>query len=340
MPDLPRVTFGIIVLNGEPFTRYCLRALYPFSHEIIVVEGACIAAAGVATPDGHSSDGTLETLYQFQAEEDPENKMQIITRDGFWSEKDEMSQAYSQRATGDYLWQVDIDEFYRPEDMRTVLEMLSHAPRITTVSFQQITFFGGFNYITDGWYLRRGGEIFHRLFKWGVGYEYITHRPPTVHDNLGRNLREINWVDGYTMARRGIYLYHYALVFPKQVLDKCTYYSMAEWATHARSAQEWAQRNYLDLEEPFKVHNVYSSPSGIERFRCTSTPAIQQLITDIKTGRIDVELRDNGDLEKLLSSSSYSFRRAVLKSVGWFYRWKRLLTHTLVRAIRKVVFSL
>ena len=91
MNDLPNITFGIIVLNGEPFTRYCLRALYPFAHEIIVVEVAGIAAAGGATPDGHSSDGTLETLYQFQAEEDPENKMQIITRDGFWSEKDEMS---------------------------------------------------------------------------------------------------------------------------------------------------------------------------------------------------------------------------------------------------------
>ncbi len=36
---MPKVTFGIIVLNGEPFTRYCLRSLYPFAHEIIVVEG-------------------------------------------------------------------------------------------------------------------------------------------------------------------------------------------------------------------------------------------------------------------------------------------------------------
>ena len=42
--DLPRVTYGIIVLNGEPFTRYCLRSLYPFAHEIIVVEGAVTAA--------------------------------------------------------------------------------------------------------------------------------------------------------------------------------------------------------------------------------------------------------------------------------------------------------
>ena len=36
--------------------------------------------------------------------------------DGFWpGEKDEQSRAYASRATGDYLWQVDVDEFYRPE---------------------------------------------------------------------------------------------------------------------------------------------------------------------------------------------------------------------------------
>jgi hypothetical protein len=93
MPDSPHVTFAITVLNGEPFRRSCLHALYPFAHEIIIVEGANIAAAGVATPGDHSSDDTLETLYQFQAEEDPESKIQIITKDGFWSEKDEQSRA-------------------------------------------------------------------------------------------------------------------------------------------------------------------------------------------------------------------------------------------------------
>jgi hypothetical protein len=52
---IPKVTFGIIVLNGEPFTRYNLRALYPFAHEIIVVEEASPAAAHAATPDGQQS---------------------------------------------------------------------------------------------------------------------------------------------------------------------------------------------------------------------------------------------------------------------------------------------
>ncbi|HEY7160510.1 MAG TPA: glycosyltransferase family A protein, partial [Acidobacteriota bacterium] len=90
----PRISFGIIVLNGEPFTKYCLRSIYPFAFEIFVVEGASLQAAEISTADGHSLDNTLETLRSFQIQEDPEKKLQIITKDGFWSEKDEQSQAY------------------------------------------------------------------------------------------------------------------------------------------------------------------------------------------------------------------------------------------------------
>ena len=81
------------VLNGEPFTRYCLRQIYPFAHQLIVVEGAAPGARNIATPDGHSRDGTLEVLKSFKRDEDPEDKLVLVTRDGFWSEKDEMSQA-------------------------------------------------------------------------------------------------------------------------------------------------------------------------------------------------------------------------------------------------------
>ncbi|RCV66058.1 hypothetical protein C5S53_00455 [Methanophagales archaeon] len=106
------ITFGIIILNDEPFRCYCLRSLYRSAHEIIVLEGASKKAAAISMSDGHSTDGTLDALYRLKTEEDPEDKVKIITKDGFWSEKDEQSQAYAERATGNYLWQVDIDEFY------------------------------------------------------------------------------------------------------------------------------------------------------------------------------------------------------------------------------------
>ena len=48
------VTFGMIVLNGEPFVRYNLRALCPFGHQIIVVEGAAPAAPSSPLAPGKS----------------------------------------------------------------------------------------------------------------------------------------------------------------------------------------------------------------------------------------------------------------------------------------------
>ena len=324
MTALPRITFGIIVLNGEPFTRYCLKALYPFAHEIIVVEGACPAAAAIATPDGHSIDGTLETLYRFKEEEDVENKVQIVIRNGFWKEKHESSQAYADRATGDYLWQVDIDEFYQPEDMRAVLEMLREDPEITAVSFKQITFWGGFDYVADGWYLRRGADVYHRLFKWGTGFQYVTHRPPTVHDPKARDLRTLKWLTGERLARQGIYLYHYSLVFPKQVIEKCEYYSQASWANRS-GARAWVESNFLELRHPFRVHNVYAHPSWLERFNGRHPPQIEALRSDIREGRMKVEMRQTGDVEALLNSHTYGLGRECLKILDFVDRGVRTL---------------
>jgi hypothetical protein len=319
-----KITFGIIVLNGEPFTRYCLRSLYPFAHQIIVVEGAATAAAAIADENGHSTDGTLETLWRFKEEEDPKNKLIIVTAEnegypnGFWpGEKDEQSQAYAKRATGDYLWQVDIDEFYKPEDMQFILKMLQNNPEITAVSFKQITFWGGLNYIVDGWYLKQDwcAKGIHRIFLWGPSYRYVTHRPPTACNPQGRDLRTLKWIDGHQLAQQGIFLYHYSLVFPKQVIDKCTYYSQAGWASHAKDAMKWMYNNYLRLKNPFRVHNVYQYPSWLERFQGQHPLEVLRLQQDISEGRINVsvELRPIDDIEQLLQSRTYILKRAALK---------------------------
>ena len=99
-----RIAFGMIVFNGEPFVEYNLSAVYPVAHQIIVVEGACLSSTSVAGHNGHSTDGTLESLYRFKHELDPENKVVIVTAadegyvDGFWPEKDEMSRAYGEES--------------------------------------------------------------------------------------------------------------------------------------------------------------------------------------------------------------------------------------------------
>lgn len=349
--EFPRISFGIIVLNGEPFTRYCLRSIYPFAYEIIAVEGAVPAAAGVATPEGHSTDGTLEILRRFKEEEDGEHKLQIIARDGFWCEKDEMSRAYAERATGDYLWQVDVDEFYKIDDMRRVVEMLRADPTISAVSFEQLFFWGGFNYCADGWYLRLGGSRFHRLFRWGRGYTYKTHRPPTVLDPNGVDTRAQHHVSSDDTMRQGMFLYHYSHVFPKQVTEKSEYYGNAEWARRNK-AQIWAEEVFGALTRPFRVHNVYDFPSWLERFAGDHPAQIRAMLDDIAAGRLRADLRSTEDVERILESRFYRAGRRLLRIVGprrpaqsrtgyrWQFRLYRLLGAplTVLRALpRKIM---
>jgi hypothetical protein len=318
MPARPRITFGIIVFNGEPFTRHTLRALYPFAHEIIVVEGSAPGARHLAAADGHSSDGTLAALHRFKAQEDPEGRVVLVTAedeghpDGCWpGEKDEQSRAYASRATGDYLWQVDIDEFYRAGDLAQVLDLIGADPSIDAVSFEQTTFWGGLDYWTDGWYLRRGASHYHRLFKWAPGYSYATHRPPTVLDRAGRSLRDLHWVRGPQLARRGIRLYHYSLLLPKQVVEKCAYYAAAPWARRG-GANAWAEEAFLQLRRPFRVHNVYDHPSWLERYAGSHPEEIVRMVADLRAAG-PAGLRPRDDIERLLASPAYRAGRALLK---------------------------
>lgn len=338
--ELPKITFGIIVLNGEPFTRYCLNSIYPFAHEIIVVEGATPAARDIATLQGHSTDNTLEILYRFKTSHDPDNKIAIITaedkgyKDGFWpGEKHEMSQAYATRATGNYLWQVDIDEFYKPEDIRKIVMILKENENISSISFKTITFWGGFDFVTDGWYLRRGASIFHRLFKWGEGYRYLTHRPPTVVDDRGVDLRTLHWLNGYKMASMGIFMYHYSLVFPKQAVDKSSYYQNAEWSKRVHNLR-WVKNVYLELQNPYTVHNVYTFPSWIEQYLGTHPPLIKNLISDIASGKILIRTRQRHDINRLLATHFYRFNIWILKILDYFDRLKPGQAYEIYRRLK------
>lgn len=309
-----KISFGMIVLNGEPFTRYNICALYPFAHQIIVVEGACTSAAAVATSDGHSTDGTLEILQDFKRNEDPDNKLIIVTaqdeghQDGFWPGKNEMSQAYARRATGNYLWQVDSDEFYHEEQIKRLISVLERK-RPDAVSFPTITFWGGLDYITDSFYLiRDNAREYHRLFAWGAGYNYKTHFPPTVVDEQGVDLRRKFWLRARDLEKQNIFLFHYSLLFPLQVFNKVSYYKVRNQS----AIDSWEESVYRRLEKPFCAHNVYYHIGWLERFNGDHPNVVQSMMRDIKEKKINVELRDCQDVERLLSKKSYIFAVKIL----------------------------
>lgn len=331
----PLISFGIIVLNGEPFTRYCLRALYPHAHQIIVVEGACPGSKSVASPDGHSTDGTLSVVRDFCSNEDPEHKLLLVTaedegyKDGFWlGEKDEMSRAYASKANGEYLWQVDVDEFYHDEAIVKIKKLLVGEPSISAVSFRQIQFWGGFRYLVDSWILRRGGHDFHRLFKWGSGYVYTSHRPPTVTDEEGRDLRSLNWIRAAQTHKMNIILHHYSFVFPKQVQDKAQYYKNATWSMR-KDAEWWANDVFMKLKDPFRVFSVYKDISWLIRFNGEHPGPIKALMQDLNQGVVNTQLRHTSDIERLLNNPGYIIKRTwyiIMNPVNEiFHRYKKSL---------------
>ena len=329
----PKITFGMIVLNGEPFVTYNLRSLYPYAHQIIVVEGACEAAKSIASQDGHSTDGTLEAIKKFIKEEDSDKKVILVTvedegkSNSFWSEKDEMSQAYAKRATGDWLWQVDYDEFYLEEDMESILNMLSENPSITGVSFPYKQFWGGFDYLQTGEWFLYDHPCFDRLFRWRKGYQYTNHRPPTVVDENGRDLRRLNWVSYREMQSKQIYLYHYSYVMPKQAEQKVGYYANVSWTKEFRDIKTWYQERYLALKDPYHVGEGTNYWGWLKPYHGNHPKQIINLQKDIALGNLEVRLRSTDDIEALLKQKSYIFRCRYLYIYLYLNLPKRILKY-------------
>lgn len=331
---MPKVSFGILALNAQPLLEYNLRALYPFAHQLIVAEGAARAARSLARPDGHSVDGTLEMLQDFQRKHDPQHKLHIVTAkeagypDGFWPEKDEMSRAYAARATGDWLWQVDSDEFYLEEDLAAILELLAQQPDVSGYSFPYIEFFGSFaSTITGVWHRHLFPQV-RRIFRWGAGYQYASHRPPTVLDAQGRDLSKLNWVSAPAPGGQRVRMFHYSYVFPKQAQQKVGYYSNVTWSAAFQRNKQWYERQYLGLRNPMHLGEL-GGLQWLERFGGQHPRSIQALQQDIEAGKVQEPLRSSQDIERLLSSPVYALQTRLAGVFLWLYwplrvAWKYL----------------
>ncbi len=333
---MTRITFGILALNAQPLLEYNLRALYPYAHEIIVVEGATRAAASLAGPDGHSTDDTLRMLSSFRKGSDPQNKVRVISAgddgyaDGFWPEKDEMSQAFATRATGDWLWQVDSDEFYREVDMREIVALLEESSDISGISFPFHEFWGGFDYLTTGvWYLYEFPAV-PRVFRWRPGYYYKSHRPPTVVDEKGEALDLSNWLSGKQMKARNVFMYHYSYVFPKQAEQKVGYYANVDWTDAFIQNERWMSEEYHGLKHPmFLGERGWPVLQWLERYSEKHPEPIQQLRADLASGKISEKMRLTKDIDHLLDSRLYGLEKLMglgFLSAYWPLRvfWKRL----------------
>jgi len=269
--DSPKISFGIIVLNGEPFTRYNLRNIYEFAYEIIIAEGASLKATHIANSEGHSTDGTLEILREFKAKEDPENKITIVTAEdegypnGFWpGEKDEQSQAYAKRCTGDFLWQLDIDEFYDKADIAKIAGLLSKTKKDTCFTVAAHNYFLSPQIKQVGSYFNHPcfqGEPwgrFRRIFSWGEGYQYVSHRPPTVANAYGKIIHKRRKVD--ISSNLGVLMHHYSVFSVEKWQAKIQYYKNQKWSYDKRKGlsqnELLKQYNWKHISNQYNTFNT------------------------------------------------------------------------------------
>ena len=193
-----------------------------------------------------------------------------------------------------------------------IYRMLSEDPGISCMAFRTRPFWGGFDYFTDGLRLRRGARDFYRLFAWGPGYAYMTHRPPTVVDRDGINVRKTRFISASRLARRGIYLYHYAFVFPFQVQAKLAYYG--ELGPDLVERRRLWARNYQQLSNPFFIDDtsVEGGASWLRRFRGGHPGAILELRSELERQGRQSLFRPTDDIERLVASPRYRLRVGFL----------------------------
>lgn len=294
-----KLSFGMIVLNGEPFIRYNLENLYPHAHEILIVEGAVVKFAHAATADGHSIDKTVEIIRSFP---DPEGKIRLIQREGFWTEKDQMSNAYMEVCTGEYIWQVDVDEFYKSDDIEKIRELLMNDPNITRIDFKSIGFWRSFKARMMGATLIYGADEFVRLFVFKPGYRYITHRPPTLANEHGQLFDHKRIVRANELESQGVVQYHYSYVFPEYVKDKAVYYSQMGWGQGHEDGVNWYQRNWCKIRNPLRIHIVKMPPSWLEPFEGEHPEVITEMINDIG-------FKESSDILNYLRDDCYRYKQ-------------------------------
>jgi glycosyltransferase involved in cell wall biosynthesis len=200
-PQKPRVTVGIIALNEEEYINASLKNIYDWDccYEIIIVEGSTElwreANPDSVTPEGGSKDRTVELIKTF-----PDHQHKITLVQGKWRDKKQMRNQYLERATGDYLFLKDVDEFYTYNDLEKLKGLLiAEGDTIEQLSIPHIIFWRDFGKkLTGGRYTNL---VMERFWKLNIAGERIKHKS---HTNMvkadGRGLKVTN---------SGIKCYHY-----------------------------------------------------------------------------------------------------------------------------------
>jgi radical SAM superfamily enzyme YgiQ (UPF0313 family)/ADP-heptose:LPS heptosyltransferase len=257
------INFFTIVLNGEPFIRHHIEVFrqLPFKWHWHIVEGVAdlkhdtswsLQFGGKITDELHreglSNDGTTEYLNEL-AKQFPKNITIYRKSNGIcWDGKLEMVNAPLSNINEEcLLWQVDVDEYWTLEQIRTAHNMFANNPQ-KTAAYYLCNFFVGPELIitTRDTYGNHTDYEWLRTWRYKPGDQWATHEPPS----LCRRDSSSKWIDlaktepilHIETESNSLVFNHYAYVTTKQLRFKEIYYgytnAVKSWNS-LQSAQEF-----------------------------------------------------------------------------------------------------
>lgn len=258
------ISANIMLINEEFWIQKQLEYIYDFFDEIVICEGcelknypSDIGFNKGITDHGFSTDRTREIIENFP---DPENKIKFITQ-GFCNDKVQLSQQMYEISTGDYVWQIDCDEFYTHNCRNEIKDFLTSNKDVNQINFRMYHFID-FNNCIHGENGKSWGDNIpiRRVFRKETDNNFISHRPPTINYRTPGRV-----VDRDQSLNYGWVMHHYGYVFDWQVNKKANYYPDGKMMKRLKEA--WKKDHTLPLlygskTEPFKGKH----PEIIERF--------------------------------------------------------------------------
>jgi len=188
--------------NEEDWIEYVLKNNYDEFDIIRVVEGAVEGRPG-ATPDGSSTDSTLEIIKSFP---DPDNKIQLYTLNRSFKSLEEQKQIFIDAASpGEWLFIVDADEFYMEGDVNRVRQAIHMHPTASEIIPTFLHFYRDFFHVRaphPEWQPQH-----QRIIKYVPGMRYYTHPVATLPNGKCSYFTPEMQQLRYTMP--GLYIYHY-----------------------------------------------------------------------------------------------------------------------------------
>lgn len=255
-----------IMCNSEFLLNEWMEHYYNLADYICISEGVTKnwgEKLNYTSPN--STDNTNKILNSW-IEKDYLNKIRIVHGDKFYNEKLEQSNAFMSLVPSDtnYIWYVDDDEFYMQEDfikMRRILQETNYS----YAEFKQLSFFKSFDIIARGGSSWAYEAPIPRLFKYHKGAMFTSHRPPTILNENGIDVKDILPLMCDKTEEMGIYFRHYSYINTKRVYEKLKYYDATFPNAHGIMDyysdvwfkdvfEKWTIENRKEIEKTLSVH--------------------------------------------------------------------------------------